>query len=113
MQAGQKQVGKEHYDFDKYIDEYRWSSYYLQIKNVMRKDIKKVLIIGVGDGIVPNIIKILNSQINVVTFDFAQDLKPDIYGDVRKLSLIVTEQFDAIICCQVLEHLPFEEFENV
>lgn len=34
-------------------------------------------------------------------------------GDLCNISDIVTEHCDCILCCEVLEHIEFEYFENI
>lgn len=105
------QVTDEHYDFLKYVHESRWCSYYKQIEEILLCKAKSILLIGVGDGIVPTIAHMINPDITITTFDFDSKLHPDICGDVRQLSHSAGK-YDAIICCQVLEHLPYAEFDQ-
>lgn len=105
-----KQVEKEHYNFLSYLNKARWNSYYHQIEEVLKSDSKSVLIIGKGDGIVPNILEEQVEKVKI--FDIAEDLQPDYLGDILELSNIVDKKFDSILCCQVLEHLPFNKFEQ-
>ena len=105
------QVKKEHYDFNKYVDIHRWNSYYYQIMEAINAKGKDILVIGKGDDIVPNTIKLFGKK--VTTLDFDKDLKPDIIGSVTEIDKILKQKYDVIICCQVLEHIPFNDFENV
>lgn len=99
----------EAYEFKKYVKTDGWISYYNQIKFVLDSDIKSILVIGKGDGVVPNLLK---EYIEVETFDIEETLKPDYLGDILELDKIIKKKYDAILCCEVLEHLPFKEFEN-
>jgi len=103
------QVTKDHYDFDKYVGLDRWNSYYYQISEVVKCKGKSVLLIGAWDGIVVDVLKRLNKH--VTTFDFDQSLKPDIVWDVTMIDEIITKKYDVIVCCQVLEHIPFDMFD--
>ncbi len=104
------QVSKDHYKFENYTDIPRWVSYWNQIKEVLELKPKSVLIIGPGDGVVSDYLK---KHIDLVhTFDIAPDLKPDIQGSVLDLGNHLTQKYDVIVCCQVLEHLPYENFEK-
>lgn len=106
------QVKKEHYDFNKYVNIERWNSYYYQLVNAMGGGaINSILLIGVGDGIVSTALETLGYK--VTTFDFDESLKPDIVGSVTEIEKIVKQKYDCVVCCQVLEHLPFENFEKV
>ncbi len=103
------QVPKEHYDFLDYITPERWMSYRHQIELVIKSGLKKVLVIGIGDNIVPGILR--TQGIEVETCDIDQNLKPDHLQSLTELDFN-GKKFDIIICCQVLEHLPFKEIEN-
>lgn len=106
------QVERKHYQYENYLSITRWNSYYYQMKEVMEHGCKKVLLIGKGDGLVPALLE--NLGVQVTTFDFAQDLEPDIVGDVRKIDEYVQEKkYDCIMCCQVLEHLEYTYFEEI
>jgi hypothetical protein len=115
------QVNKQHYSFGDYSSERRYLSYFHQIKIIMQlveqKNASKILIAGKGDGVVQKILEAYNElyDLNLVirTFDFAEDLHPDILGDLLDIGKLVSEQYDIILCCQVLEHLPFDESVQV
>ncbi len=102
------QVKETHYFFKQYVDKKRWSSYYSQIKEVVEFSPRNVLVIGVGDNIVVEILKM--QGIEVYTMDFDETLKPDFTLDVRDIDQIPMH-FDTILCCQVLEHMPFKDFK--
>ena len=104
------QVKKDHYDFDKYVDQPRRNSYYQQINEVAKCKWKTVLLIWVWDWIVADCIKKIGKD--VTTFDFDKALNPDIIWDVTKIDEIITRNYDIVVCCQVLEHIPFEIFEE-
>lgn len=105
-----KQVNKNHYNFEKYTTLPRWISYWNQLNEILKLKPKSVLVIGPGDGIVVEALKL---HIDVVkTLDIAEDLKPDYLGSVLDIQSATTEKFDVIVCCQVLEHIPFEQFES-
>jgi hypothetical protein len=109
---GDLQVEKEHYDFDNYVSLPRWNSYWSQIAETMALKPQTVLIIGIGDNLVGEIL--LKRGIKVYTFDFDSTLKPDFVGDIRNIGTILNgKHFDVILCCQVLEHLPYDRFESI
>lgn len=97
--------------YDDYDNLLRWISYFSQIRNVQEinkmKD-KLILEIGPGNKTVSNYLK-FNGH-NLKTMDYNQNLTPDMIGDVTKIPL-KDNAVDIILCCEVLEHLPFEEFE--
>lgn len=106
----ERQVNQEHYNFLEYVNKARWNSYYKQIEEVLKEENENVLIIGAGDRIVPNILKTKMDEVKI--FDIAEDLNPDYIGDILKIDNILDKNFDCILCCQVLEHLPFNKFEK-
>lgn len=106
-----KQVNQDYYNFKNYISKPVWSSYYHQIEEVLNSKKEKILIIGVGDGIVPNVLKKEGKRI--ITFDFAADLEPDYLGNILEIEKIIKNKFECILCCEVLEHLPFKYFEKI
>lgn len=106
------QVSKQHYAFNEYVNMQRWCSYYYQVNEAVLHGAKNILLIGGGDGIVPSVLKALG--IEVTTFDFDEELNPDIIGDIRELRKYVKKNiYDCIICCQVLEHLEFKYFDGI
>lgn len=105
-----KQVNKDHYSFEKYTKLSRWISYWNQITEVLKLNPKTVLIVGPGDGVVKEVLKTYVDTVH--TLDIAQDLNPDLVGSVSEVHTLIKEKYDVIICCQVLEHLPYSEFDK-
>ena len=108
MKEFNKQVDKDHYNFLKYIDDRRWMSFYYQIIEILDAKPNEVLDIGVGPGIIGIILK--NIGIDYYSMDIDPELKPDYIGTVTDIKF-QDNKFDVISCCQVLEHIPFEQFE--
>ena len=107
-----KQVSKSHYSFQYYVTRERWNSYYCQIDEVMKCKGKNVLYIGVGDSIVVDTLKKFGKNVKVL--DFEKDFKPDYLGSVTEIDQVLGKdksRFDIVVCSQVLEHIPFEQFE--
>lgn len=107
------QVQKEHYDIGKYADPVRFTSYFYQVDSAL-KNVKNgnILVIGKGDGIVPAILNYFLKD-RVKTFDFDASLLPDYVGDLSEIGKTVTDKFDVVICCQVLEHIPYNHFDDI
>ncbi len=103
-----KQVNKKHYNFLKYVDKKRFMSYYYQIREIYSSKPKKILEIGVGNNFVK---KICQNDFNYTTLDLDKELNPDIVGSVLKIPK-EKDSFDFVLCCQVLEHLPPNNFEK-
>lgn len=104
------QVNKEHYNFDSYSHLDRWASYYYQLKEVLTFKPDNILEIGVGDKVFGSFIK-NNTNISYTSIDIAPDLKPDTVGSVLELPFL-DNSFDVVCAFEVLEHLPFEDFEK-
>ena len=86
----------------------QWNSWYCQVKTIMDLNPKRVLEIGVGDGTVRDYL--IKKGIEVKTLDFDEKLCPDFIGDIRNTTL--GEKFDVVNACEVLEHIPYEDFEE-
>ena len=107
------QKKKEHYFKSKYNNLERFISYFYQIDTIVKlseKSGKKILEIGKGNGFVSDYLK--KSGFDVLTFDFDENLNPDIVGDVREINLS-ENSFDIVTAFEILEHIPFDDVENV
>lgn len=107
-----KQVEKEHYDFKKYIDKGRWNSFYHQIDEIisfLSEDNNSVLEVGVGSGVLREICKNILC-FNYEAIDIDEELKPDHKGTVLEMPF-ADQRYDIVACFQVLEHLPYFNFE--
>lgn len=92
----------------RYLLDGRIFSFAHQIDTTLRFEPNRVLEIGVGPGLVAAALRAAGVQ--VVTADVESSLCPDVLGSVTSLPLDA-DSFDVSICCQVLEHLPFEDFD--
>jgi predicted SAM-dependent methyltransferase len=104
------QVLREHY-FENYDTKERWMSYWYQINEVFRMKARKVLEVGIGNKTVSNYLK--ERGIEITTVDIDPSLNPDYVCSVTDLSRTFKPRtYDAIICAEVLEHLPFKRFRK-
>jgi 2-polyprenyl-3-methyl-5-hydroxy-6-metoxy-1,4-benzoquinol methylase len=100
-------------------DEYFSSAYFSmrqlcsqihQIHHIYDLQPSSVLEIGIGNGFTSTFLR--NAGFNVTTVDINPALCPDIVCSLTELPRFLEgRRFDLIVCCEVLEHLPFEEFD--
>lgn len=98
--------GREHYAA-KYVKGGRIFSFAHQIDAVLGLEPETVMEVGPGPGVVTAALRTLGVQ--VTTVDVQPELEPDVVASVLELPF-EAKAFDVALCCQVLEHLPFEQF---
>ena len=103
------QVRPEHYRTDEYNSVERFCSYAHQLKLIAGLDVQSILEVGPGTFLVSDALK--RRGYDVTTCDFDPDLGADVTADVRRLPF-EKSAFDLVMACQVLEHIPFEEFDK-
>ena len=103
------QVKPSHYFNTKYNSPDRLACFDIQARLIISLKPKKVLEIGVGNGKVAE--KVRKAGILVTTLDFDEKLKPDIVAEITKLPF-KKNSFDLVSCFEVLEHLPYKQFET-
>lgn len=106
---GMVQVKKSHYSPKVYDTKERLCSYWYQIEEVMKSNLLSVLEIGVGNGFVSSRLK--TQGLDVTTLDIDKRLCPDNLGSVLSMPF-EDDSFDLTACFQVLEHLPYSEFDT-
>lgn len=97
----------EKYSFLKYNYPERWVSFWHQIDEVVKLEPKNILEIGPGNKFVTNNLKELN--LKITTLDVNDLYHPDVIASVLDMPFKDNE-FDLILCAEVLEHLPLENF---
>jgi len=100
---------KEKYSFEDYVYFDRWASYWHQVNEVIKTKPKNLLIIGKGDGVVELIFKKYIHEVK--TLDIDEKLMPDFMASVNKMPF-QDNSFETILCAEVLEHMPFDKFND-
>jgi SAM-dependent methyltransferase len=90
------------------FDPLRIESITEQLRQICYSGYTNILEIGIAGGFLKHCFKLF-PQISHITIDIAEDLSPDCVGSVTNLPF-EDNQFDVVVCGQVLEHLPFTEF---
>lgn len=101
------QVPPTQYVSASYCSPERFAAYSYQIKETLDSGARRVLEIGMGNGVVTYLLR--RAGVRVDTVDHDPALEPDHVASVLELPF---EQgaYDAVICFQVLEHLPWDLF---
>ena len=102
------QVEPHHY-YKKYDTKERFCSYWHQIQEIVSLNPTSILEIGVGNGFVSKYLK--QRGFNIITLDIDRKLSPDVAGSVLHIPFS-DETFDVVACYELLEHLPYENFEK-
>lgn len=105
----QKQVDKDAYSFEKYAEEERFVSYQAQLAEIMRAKPASIMEVGVGDQVVGQYLK-NNTPIAYTGVDIADDVGADVIAPVTQLPF-EDNSFDVSCAFEVLEHLPFDQFQ--
>jgi ubiquinone/menaquinone biosynthesis C-methylase UbiE len=99
-------ITRTEYRFD-YDNKKRLASYWHQVDECRALGGKSVLVVGKGSGL--QAILLERDGFEVTTLDIRRQLRPAVTGDVRRLPF-KDRVFDIAVCCQVLEHLPPDQF---
>ena len=104
------QPNSDYYISKEYDSKRRFISYWHQISETFSVKPSRVLEIGVGGGFVKDYLK--NYGIDVTTLDVDAELKPDIVGDITHGTQFKAKQFDVVMACEILEHIPYLSVPN-
>lgn len=107
--TAQVQVEAAHYFRPEYDHRTRLLSYWQQIHYVRTLASQSVLEIGIGNAFVSDYLR--RRGVDVLTLDIDANLYPDCAGSILRLPF-QDQAFEMVICCEVLEHLPFEWFRG-
>ena len=89
-------------------DLFQFLSFFYQQKTIKDLNKKNILEIGIGNKFLTNYLK--SNDFKITTCDFDKNLNPDYVADIRKLPF-ENNSFDLTVAFEVLEHLPFADFE--
>lgn len=110
-QERERTLAREDYYTENYFSYNQLWSFIEQIYHIKQFQPQSVIEIGVGNGFVSEFLKRMG--IKVKTFDINPNLMPDIVAPLQDIgNYVKPNEFNLISCCEVLEHLPFEEFES-
>jgi len=91
-----------------HLDKERLYSYVYQVEYAAACAPDSILYVGKGTGIAPYLLSRCPGNPKITTLDVDTELKPDILGSVLDIPLN-DQAVDLTMCCQVLEHLPFDD----
>jgi SAM-dependent methyltransferase len=98
-----------HYASRAYNTKQRFCSFWHQLDSVLELEPQTVLEVGPGDGLVTDWVR--RAGIEVMTLDIDRRAKADIEGSATEMP-VEADSHDVIVCCQVLEHLPYDQAEQ-
>ncbi len=85
----------------------RFAAYWTQVTEALKTEAQTVLEIGLGNKLVSDYLN--RRRIRVYELDLMLDIAPDAVGNVTAIPFRANS-FDLVMCCQVLEHLPYDQF---
>lgn len=108
-----KQVDKSNYEFRKYVGKnHRWVSFYHQLDELFSiPNLTSVLEVGPGMPLVRDMLAYHAPSVTYKSLDIADDLNPDLQGSVTNIPA-EDNSFDVVCAFQILEHIPYEQFEQ-
>lgn len=107
----QVQVERDHkYNEASYVTPRRWSSYAVQVREVMLLKPAVILEIGPGNNVVGSVLKQLGYKVE--TLDLDPRIKPTYIGSITDERVVrkLAGKFDLVLACQVFEHLGYKDF---
>lgn len=66
-----------------------------------------MLEIGIENGFVSKYLK--ERKLDIITLDIDKRLNPDVVGNILNIPF-ADESFDVVVCYELLEHLPYDNF---
>ena len=94
---------------NKYLSFERWISYVYQLSFLKNIEFENVAEVGIGPDVLRSMISANYPECVYTSVDIDAKLNPDICASITDLP-IPDNQIDIIYCCQILEHIPFDQF---
>lgn len=95
-------------DYLAHLDFYTWTRHYHVFKDIGAMVTGDLLEVGTGDGVVRRCAEPFVRSTTVM--DINPRLHPDVLGNLLDPQPTLETRFDAVVCTEVLEHIPFERF---
>ena len=89
------------------LDFYTWTRHFHVLHDLVAHEQGEVLEVGTGDGVVRRCVTPFVRRYTVM--DINAQLQPDVLADLLDPPAALAGAFDAVVCTEVLEHLPFEK----
>mgnify|MGYP003383398770 FL=1 len=89
------------------VDFYTWTRHFHVLHDLCALVQGDVLEVGTGDGVVRRCLQPLVRSYTVV--DVNAQLQPDVLADLRQPQPALAGRFDAVVCTEVLEHIPWAD----
>lgn len=100
-----------HYSSLRYLHAGRMVSYWYQMKEIENTGCSTILEVGTGNGFLARELEPLLG-VNHVGLDKSIGLKPNVVGQLPNLPW-ADNAFCAVVACQILEHIPFDQFSHL
>ena len=105
-------LNRSSYYNEHYFEAKQLYSLSAQINCIYNLKPTNILEVGKGNGFVSDFLR--KAGYSVTTFDINPSLNPDIIGDVMELDKYFSnDEFSLVTCSEVLEHIPFKNFQKV
>lgn len=95
-------------DYLAHLDFYTWTRHYHVFRDIGALVTGDLLEVGTGDGVVRRCAEPFVRSTTVM--DINPRLHPDVLGNLLDRQPALEARFDAVVCTEVLEHIPFERF---
>ena len=107
----ERSLSKDVYFSEGYFDLKQIYAQGQQIHEIYKMKPQSLVEVGIGNGLTSSFFKQSGSE--VLTVDINPNLNPDVVCSIDQMPEFLGEKtFDLVVCCEVLEHMEFEKFEE-